>query len=150
MYSQSETQILTAGENSLRLPTLTILSVLPLAAAITLPPDGPPKQTGPQTYHFTLEYTFADTKGEINRRERASAFRPELFKTFPPMAMQERNLVWDSIMFETFARTPFSKLTLNESQSIVAAQDVSFAGAGNFHNRNVQLTWSGVSERDGQ
>ena len=53
-------------------------------------------------------------------------------------------------MFENFGRTPFSTFKLNEPQTVVSGEDVNLAGGGNFHNRNVQLVWSGISERNGE
>ncbi len=111
------------------------------------------KDGGPRTYRFTVDYTSANTKGEIFQRQRlagkytrglpggevtwknvteASAngatapfgvpqkrdfmeglryrdsfditMPPDFFKGFPPTAVMERNLVWDTGMIEISAR----------------------------------------------
>ena len=75
--------------------------------------------------------------------------QPDFFKGFPPVAMYERNLVWDVQMFEAFGQTQFANLRLNEPYHFQPGRDIDLAGAGKFQNRDVQLTFTGLSKRNG-
>ena len=105
----------------------------------------------------------AEIAGSGERREFMEGFRyrtgsaslgetmkPEFFKTFPPTAVFERNLVWDTGMIEMFGQDQFEHLKLNEPYRMISAQDVNMPGVGTFHNRDVRLTWIGRSRRNGQ
>lgn len=72
------------------------------------------------------------------------------FKDFPPDAVVERNLVWDTLMFEGFGQSQFRNLKLNEPYHVIKGQDVPMPGVGTFVNRDVELTWIGKSRRNGQ
>lgn len=76
--------------------------------------------------------------------------KPDFFKSFPPGAVFERNLVWDTGMIEMFGQDHFDRLTLNVPYRVLSGQDVNMPGVGTFHNRDVQLTWIGRSRRNGQ
>jgi hypothetical protein len=80
----------------------------------------------------------------------ASTMKPDFFKGFPPTAVMERNLVWDTGMIELFGQNYFDHLKLNEPYHIVSDQDVNMPGVGTFHNRDVVLEWIGRSQRNGQ
>jgi hypothetical protein len=79
-----------------------------------------------------------------------NTMKPDFFKSFPPEAIFERNLVWDTGMIEMFGQDQFERLTLNTPYRLLSAQDVNMPGVGTFHNRDVQLTWIGRSYRNGQ
>ena len=74
-----------------------------------------------------------------------NTMKPDFFKSFPPAAIFERNLVWDTGMIEMFGQDQFDHLTLNTPYRLLSAQDVKMPGVGTFHNRDVQLTWIGRS-----
>jgi hypothetical protein len=76
--------------------------------------------------------------------------KPEFFKGFPPMAVFERNLVWDTGMMEYFGQSFFEHLKLNEPYHTISNQDVNLPAVGTFHNRDVILEWIGRSRRHGQ
>lgn len=76
--------------------------------------------------------------------------KPGFFKGFPPAAIFERNLVWDTGMIEMFGQEQFAHLKLNAPYRLIAAQEVRMPGVGTFHNRDVRLTWIGRSQRNGQ
>ena len=76
--------------------------------------------------------------------------KPEFFKGFPPAAVFERNLVWDTGMIEMFGQDQFAHLKLNAPYRLISAQNVNMPGVGTFHNHDVQLTWIGNSRRNGQ
>jgi hypothetical protein len=76
--------------------------------------------------------------------------KPDFFKAFPPDAVFERNLVWDTGMIEMFGQDQFDHLTLNTPYRLLSGHDVKMPGVGTFHNRDVRLTWIGRSRRNGQ
>lgn len=84
------------------------------------------------------------------RNDLLSTLKPDFFKSFPPTAVVERNLVWDTGMIEMFAQSYFDNLKLNEPYQILSNQDVSMPDVGTFHNRDVVLEWIGRSQRNGQ
>jgi hypothetical protein len=79
-----------------------------------------------------------------------STMKPEFFKGFPPTAVAERNLVWDTGMIEMFGQNYFDHLRLNEPYHLHSDEDVHMPGVGTFHNRDVVLEWIGSSKRNGQ
>jgi hypothetical protein len=79
-----------------------------------------------------------------------STMKPEFFKGFPPAAVAERNLVWDTGMIEMFGQSYFDHLRLNEPYHSHSDEGVHLPGVGTFHNRDVVLEWVGSSERNGQ
>jgi hypothetical protein len=81
-------------------------------------------------------------------RPGADTTRAEFFKGFPPNATQQQNLVWDTLMFESFARD-LPKVT-GDAPYRFPSSNVPLAGTGNFQNRNIELTRTGTIERNGQ
>jgi hypothetical protein len=79
-----------------------------------------------------------------------STLKPDFFKGFPPSAVFERNLVWDTGMIEVFGQKFFEHLKLNEPYHAPSNQDVKMPDVGVFHNRDVVLEWIGRSQRNGQ
>src|SRR5438876_6788360 len=84
------------------------------------------------------------------RNDLGSTMSPDFFKGFPPMAIMERNLVWDTGMIEMFGQNYFDQLKLNEPYHVLSKQDVNIPGVGKFQNRDVVLQWIGRSQRNGQ
>ena len=82
------------------------------------------------------------------RNDLPSTFKPEFFKGFPPTAVFERNLVWDTGMIETFGQNFFDHLKLNQPYHVLSNQDVNMPDVGTFHNSNVVLEWIGRSQRN--
>jgi hypothetical protein len=76
--------------------------------------------------------------------------KPDFFKSFPPSAVFERNLIWDTSMFESFGQNYFDQLKLNVPLHIPADQDVKMPDVGTFHTRDIVLEWVGRSQRNGQ
>jgi len=81
--------------------------------------------------------------------DRGDSTKAEFFNGIPAMAFQERNLIWDTAMFESFGQDFFDKLSLNVPYRMEPIT-MALAGAGEFENKNVELTWIGVSRRNGQ
>jgi hypothetical protein len=80
----------------------------------------------------------------------ANSMKPEFFKAFPVTAVFERNLVWDTQMFEYFGQSFFDRLKINEPYVAIADQNAQMPDVGNFHNKRVVLEWIGYSHRNGQ
>jgi hypothetical protein len=80
----------------------------------------------------------------------ADTLKPGFFKAFPPTAVFERNLVWDTGMIEHFGQDFFEHLKLNEPYHSISNEDVNMPEVGTFHNREVVLEWIGRSQRNGQ
>lgn len=160
------------------------------------------KDAGPRAYRFTMDYTAADTRGQVTHRQHVEAtytrglpngdvvwndvtvaevdgataplpapqkrafmegfryrkspnvltetMKPDFFKDAPPTAILERNLIWDEEAIELFGQTQFDRLKLNEPYRMLSSQTVDMPGIGTFQNRDVQLVWSGRSQRNGQ
>lgn len=179
-------------------PALTH-SAPPSASESWVLPTGPVIDSGPRTYHFSVDYNNAGPNGNIVQRQRvtgdytrglannqvewhnvtsamasgatgpfaapqkaefmegfrytndpASTMGPDFFKSFPATAFMERNLVWDTGMFETFGQRYFDKLHLNQPLHVSVDQDMKLPGVGTFGNRDVVLEWTGRSRRNGQ
>ncbi len=82
------------------------------------------------------------------RNDLGLTMAPDFFKGFPPAAIMERNLVWDTGMFEMFGQNYFDHLKLNEPYHIISNQDVNMPGVGTFNNHDVVLQWVGRSRRN--
>jgi hypothetical protein len=79
-----------------------------------------------------------------------STMKPDFFKGFPPTAVVERNLVWDTGLIEMFGQNFFDHLKLNEPYHVISNQDLKIPDVGTFQNRDVVLEWVGRSQRNGQ
>jgi len=84
------------------------------------------------------------------RNDMGATMSPDFFKSFPPSAVMERNLVWDTGMFEAFAENYFDQLKLNVPLHTGQDQEVKMPDVGTFHNRDVVLEYVGRSQRNGQ
>lgn len=84
------------------------------------------------------------------KNDLGGTMQPEFFRGFPPTAVFERNLVWDTGMIEMFGQGYFETLKLNEPFHALSNQDVKMPDLGTFHNRDVVLEWVGRSWRNGQ
>lgn len=79
-----------------------------------------------------------------------STMKPDFFKPFPPTAVFERNLVWDTGMIEMFGQNHFAQLKLNEPYHALTSEEITLPDVGTFQNRDVVLEWIGNSQRNGQ
>jgi hypothetical protein len=101
-------------------------------------PFGEPSK---QDYMEGFEYKNTPGNGSL---------QAEFFKAFPPAAIQGRNLVWDVQMIELFGQTQFEHLQLNQPFHLASEGALDLAGAGKFQNKNIELMWTGRSQRNGQ
>lgn len=79
-----------------------------------------------------------------------ATMKPDFFKVFPPAAVMERNLVWDTGMFELFGHDQFAHLKLNEPYHYISNAATDMPDVGTFTNRDVVLVWTGNSQMHGQ
>lgn len=75
-----------------------------------------------------------------------------LFKNFPSMTgVFAKNLVWDVLSFEVFAWTYYDSLQLNIPFTAHEVNgSIELEGLGNFENKDIKLTWSGISNMNGK
>jgi hypothetical protein len=109
--------------------------------ATTAVPGGPFQPPAKQEYMDGFSYRLADAQKKM--------LEPEFFPGFPPTAFEARNLVWDAHMFESFGQDFFDKLKLNVPYH-QGPGTADLAGTGQFENKDVELTWVGISRRNGQ
>jgi hypothetical protein len=77
----------------------------------------------------------------------SNMFKQEFFSGFPATELKTKNLVWDTYMIEQFAWNYWDKLELNIAHRPQSKpEDVALAGGGTFQNRQVELTWAGISK----
>lgn len=97
---------------------------------------------GPAEKHEFME-------GFRYRNDLATTMSPDFFKGFPPTAVMDRNLVWDTGMIEVFGHDHFDNLKLNEPYHVLSNHDANMPGVGTFRNHDVVLQWVGRSRRNG-
>lgn len=101
--------------------------------------DGGYEKAMPQPYMEDFTYFPSDKLIEA-----------EAFTTFPPNSFHTKNLVWDVLGIEGFAWHYFDSLQLNVPFKAAAFNgEIQLTGEGTFENRNVLLTWTGISRMNG-
>jgi len=78
----------------------------------------------------------------------ADVMSDDFFRAFPATAHDERNLVWDELMFHSFVAS-LDRLRLNEPV-LAPSGEVALGGKGTFTNRRIELTLLGVGRRNGE
>jgi hypothetical protein len=107
--------------------------------------DGPGEPSGPaQKREFMEGFRVHKEPSDV-----LGSLAPDFFKGFPPTAVFERNLVWDTEMIELYGQSHFEHLKLNQPYHLISDTE-NMPGVGAFQNRDVQLTWMGRSERNGR
>ncbi|MFW5756948.1 MAG: hypothetical protein ACOCWK_10110 [Tangfeifania sp.] len=78
--------------------------------------------------------------------------QPEKFEHFTGMYTAfAKNLVWDVLGIEGLAWAHFEKLELNKPfKADDFNGEIDLAGLGTFENKNMLLTWTGISEMNGE
>ena len=77
--------------------------------------------------------------------------KPEKFETFTEYADFTRNLVWDMLGIEGFAWAYWDKLKLNKPYLAKEGNGkVDLAGQGYFENKDIQITYIGISVYNGE
>lgn len=71
---------------------------------------------------------------------------PEKFSTFTEHSAFTKNLVWDMMGIEGFAWAYFNELELNKPyKAAMFNGKIDLAGMGSFENKDVILTWTGIT-----
>lgn len=71
---------------------------------------------------------------------------PEKFSTFTENSAYTKNLVWDMMGIEGFAWAYFNELELNKPyKAAMFNGKIDLAGKGSFENKDVLLTWTGIT-----
>jgi hypothetical protein len=77
--------------------------------------------------------------------------KPENFSTFTENSAFAKNLVWDMMGIEGIGWVYFEELTLNEPYKAGFFNGkMNLAGQGSFENKDMQITWTGISQRNGE
>lgn len=77
--------------------------------------------------------------------------KPEAFSSFGAYSAYAKNLVWDMMGVEGFAWSYWDSLRLNQPFAATNFNGkLDLAGQGSFENKNVVLTWTGVSKRNNE
>ena len=77
--------------------------------------------------------------------------KPEKFSTFTENSAYTKNLVWDMMGIEGLAWVNFNDLELNEPfKATFFNGKMDLAGMGSFENKDMVITWTGITERNGE
>ena len=77
--------------------------------------------------------------------------KPEKFSTFTEHSAYTRNLVWDMRGIEGLAWVNFNDLELNKPfKATFFNGKMDLAGMGSFENKDMVITWTGITERNGE
>lgn len=81
----------------------------------------------------------------------ANMLNSDKFTSFGENSAYAKNLIWDVLGLEGFAWSAWNELKLNEPYSAKNFNGkIDLAGQGSFENKDVKLTWTGVSEQNGE
>ncbi len=76
---------------------------------------------------------------------------PEFFAGFPDNNIMIKNLFWDMTGFDVFAYLYWDSLELNrEYRAVSSNSEVEMAGIGTFENKDIRITWIGITEMNGE
>ncbi|NJO89436.1 MAG: hypothetical protein HC831_11135 [Chloroflexia bacterium] len=77
--------------------------------------------------------------------------KQESFEGFPSMSIHAQNMVWDMMGLEHFAWNFWGKLKLNETYFAKESNSkLDLAGAGSFENKDIQLSWIGITTQNNE
>lgn len=111
-----------------------------VSVAMAMQREGEFPEGAPLNYMEDFSYSSSD-----------NMLKEEAFESFGENSAFAKNLIWDMIAIETFAWEYFNELKLNETFKAVSINGkLDLAGMGSFENKDVRLTWSGVSKRNGE
>lgn len=102
--------------------------------------EGPFETAASQDYMENFTYTPS-----------AKMIEASSFAAFPPNSFHTKNLVWDMLAIEHFSWNHFDSMKLNKTfRPANKESEISLAGEGTFQNKDVQLTWIGISEMNNE
>lgn len=97
---------------------------------------------GGETQEYMENFTYVPTDEMLSQ---------DFFSEIPEATVQVKNLFWDMLALELFAYRYWDSLELNvEFQARELNSEVDMAGIGTFENRDIRLTWIGISEINGE
>ncbi len=77
--------------------------------------------------------------------------KPEAFESFGEHSAFTKNLVWDMLAIESFAWNYWDVLELNKDYSTPEMNGkLDLAGQGSFENKDIRITWTGISTQNGE
>jgi hypothetical protein len=102
----------------------------------------------------TIDGTFGDAEPQafmngFRYDPKANSMLPGFFKGFPLEATPQRNLVWDTRMFEHFAQQ-LSKVSMSGAIYHLPSSRVPLAETGSFKNTDIELSRRSVVDEKGQ
>ena len=104
--------------------------------------DGPTSPYGPPEKREFME----GFHYQRNATKTADTLAPDFFKNFPPTAVFERNLVWDTQMIEDFGQTHFEDLKLNQPYHTLSSEAIKLPDVGTFRNQVNCNGWASPKE----
>lgn len=112
-----------------------------VSVAISMQPEG--DYSGGEKLDYMEDFSYVPSEEMI---------QPEQFENFTGMYTAfAKNLIWDMLGIEGLAWAHFEKLGLNKPLHAVDFNgELDLAGQGTFENKNMLLTWTGVSEMNGE
>lgn len=102
--------------------------------------DRPYGNEKPQEFMNGFAYAADQVKNDGNE---------SFFGKIPSDAVECRNLIWDTHMFEGYAYDHLGELRLNQPLTISKDKTSTLGVAGSFHDNDVNLTWIGDGEWNG-
>jgi hypothetical protein len=110
------------------------------SVAMLMSRDAEFQQGTPLTYMEDFSYSVSE-----------DMLKPENFTTFTENSAFAKNLIWDMMGIEGIGWMYFDKLKLNQPyKADYFNGKMNLAGKGSFENKDMQITWTGVSLRNGE
>jgi len=92
-----------------------------------------------------------DYMENFNYKPDENVLTEDFFMKIPEANMFIKNLVWDVMGFDVFAYSCWDSLKLNkEYHSLELNSEVELAGEGTFENKDIILTWIGITEKNNE
>ncbi|HYW94064.1 MAG TPA: hypothetical protein VE870_00590 [Bacteroidales bacterium] len=92
--------------------------------------------------NYLHDYTFKADAGIVN---------PGFFRDLPEANTFVKNLFWDVLGFDVFAYCCWDSLKLNQEYSARDINgEVDLAGVGTFNNKDIKVTWLGITRMNGE
>jgi hypothetical protein len=111
-----------------------------VTVAMSMARDGEFPQGSPLTYMENFSYNISE-----------DMLKPENYTSFGENSAFAKNLIWDMMGIEGLGWMYFDKLTLNQPyKADYFNGKMNLAGKGSFENKDMQITWTGISQRNGE
>jgi hypothetical protein len=111
-----------------------------VTVAMSMARDGEFPQGSPLTYMENFSYNISE-----------DMLKPENYTSFGENSAFAKNLIWDMMGIEGLGWMYFDKLTLNQPfKADYFNGKMNLAGKGSFENKDMQITWTGISLRNSE